>query len=180
MKSLENTTNKNVKTQLPLNIILVGAGLGGLATAIALAQSGHRVTVYEQTPILGEVGAGIQIPSNSTRLLFELGLESYLAPYVTQPESISFRRWQNGKVIGKTKLIPNFVKDFGAPYYVIHRAHFHSVLCKRAHDLAVEIKLGAKVVDYDPVAGSITLKDGTVHTGSLVIAADGNFLYCFQ
>ncbi|KAM0097284.1 hypothetical protein ACP6JE_008201 [Aspergillus fumigatus] len=156
-----------------LNILLVGAGLGGLATAIALTQAGHKVTIYEQTPMLGEVGAGIQIPSNSTRILFKLGLEPYLKPYVTEPESISFRRWQNGAVIGKTRLLPDFIDNFQAPYYVIHRADFHSALCRKANDMGIDIRLGARVVDYDPVLGSITLKDGTSHRGDLVVAADG-------
>lgn len=156
-----------------LNIILVGAGLGGLATAIALTQGGHKVTVYEQAPELGEVGAGIQIPSNSTRLLFKLGLKPYLLPYVRDMEDIFFRRWQNGKVIGRTKLAPDFVENFGAPYYVIHRAHFHSALCQRAYDLGIEIKLGAQAVDFNALAGSVTLSDGTIHTADLVIAADG-------
>ncbi|PKX93724.1 putative salicylate hydroxylase [Aspergillus novofumigatus IBT 16806] len=134
-----------------LNILLVGA-------------AGHKVTIYEQTPVLGEVGAGIQIPSNSTRILFELGLEPYLKPYVTSPESISFRRWQNRTVIGKTRLVPDFIDNFHAPYYVIHRADFHSALCRKAKDM---------VVNYDPRLGSITLEDGTSHTGDLVVAADG-------
>lgn len=162
-----------------LNILLVGAGLGGLATAIALTQAGHKVTIYEQTPMLGEVGAGIQIPSNSTRILFKLGLEPYLKPYVTEPESISFRRWQNGAVIGKTRLLPDFIDNFQAPYYVIHRADFHSALCRKANDMGIDIRLGARVVDYDPVLGSITLKDGTSHRGDLVVAADGTPSLCY-
>lgn len=161
------------KAKVALKIILVGAGLGGLATAIALTQSGHNVTVFEQTPVLGEVGAGIQVPSNSTKILFKLGLEPYLRPYVTEPESISFRRWQTGNVIGNTKLIPEFTNNFDAPYYVIHRAHFHSALCQKVQDMGIEIKLGARVVDYNPTEGSITLADGTIYTGDLVIAADG-------
>lgn len=150
-KSLINTASPTAHPNPSLGIILVGAGLGGLATAIALAQTGHSVKVYEQTPTLSEVGAGIQIPSNSTRILLSLGLQPYLEPYITEPESIAFRRWQNGKVIGKTKLVPDFVDTFRAPYYVIHRADFHSALFQRALDVGVEIYLGARVVDRKSV-----------------------------
>ncbi|KAJ5813313.1 uncharacterized protein N7503_000063 [Penicillium pulvis] len=161
------------KANVPLNILLVGAGLGGLTTAIALTQSGHNVTIFEQTSVLGEVGAGIQVPSNSTKILFKLGLTPYLKPYVTEPESISFRRWQTGNVIGNTKLVPDFTNNFDAPYYVIHRAHFHSALCQKVQDMGIEINLGARIETYDPVAGSIMLADGTTFTGDLVVAADG-------
>lgn len=107
-----------------------------------------------------------------------LGLQPYLEPYITEPESIAFRRWQNGKVIGKTKLVPDFVDTFRAPYYVIHRADFHSALFQRALDVGVQIYLGARVVGFDPVEGSIELGDGTKRVGDLVVAADG-LLSCF-
>ncbi|KAJ5811045.1 Monooxygenase FAD-binding [Penicillium robsamsonii] len=162
-----------IPAQVRLNIIVVGAGLGGLATAIALASSGHTVTVYEQAQKLGEVGAGIQIPSNSTRLLSRLGLDPYLKEYVTEPGSISFRRWQSGDVIGLTQLIPNFREQFGAPYYVIHRANFHSALHKRALDLGVTVKVASRVVGYNVEGPSIVLGNGETASADLVVAADG-------
>jgi salicylate hydroxylase len=125
---------------------------------------------------LAQVGAGIQIPSNSTRLLSRLGLDPYLEKYVTEPETISFRRWESGDVIGLTKLIPNFRETFGAPYYVIHRANFHTALHERALDLGVCVKLAARVVKYDSQAGSITLADGTSASADLIIAADGMYI----
>ncbi|GAB1215855.1 hypothetical protein ATERTT37_005053 [Aspergillus terreus] len=172
------TLNKNgtappPTAKLKLDIIVVGAGLGGLATAIALQQSGHKVTIFEQTPELGEVGAGIQIPPNSTRLLLKLGLGPYLEPYVTEPGSISFRRWQSGKTIGFTNLIPDFRKTFDAPYYVIHRADFHSAMYRRARDAGVQVKLASRVIDYDPQMPSIKLADGSSYEADLIVAADG-------
>ncbi|KAJ5402817.1 uncharacterized protein N7487_008713 [Penicillium crustosum] len=164
---------KTIPAKVHLNIIVVGAGLGGLATAIALASSGHTVTVYEQAQKLGEVGADIQIPSNSTRLLSRLGLDPYLKEYVTEPESISFRRWQSGDVIGLTRLIPNFREQFGAPYYVIHRANFHSALHKRALDLGVTVKVASRVVGYNIEGPSIVLGNGETVSADLVVAADG-------
>ncbi|SPO05579.1 probable 2-polyprenyl-6-methoxyphenol hydroxylase and related FAD-dependent oxidoreductases [Cephalotrichum gorgonifer] len=156
-----------------LDVMIVGAGLGGLSTAIALARKGHRVRVFEQAAKLGEVGAGIQIPSNSTRLLIKWGLEPLLAPRVVEPTNIRFRRWENGDVIGNTRLVPHFRENFGAPYYVIHRAHFHDVLHQQALSLGVEVVINSKVRSYDASKPSITLADGQAYEADLVIAADG-------
>lgn len=102
-----------------------------------------------------------------------LGLDSYLKPYVTEPEAISFRRWETGEIIGLTQLIPNFRNTFRAPYYVIHRADFHSALYRRALDLGVTVKLGSRVVEYKLQGPSICLQNGTSVSADLVIAADG-------
>jgi salicylate hydroxylase len=120
-----------------------------------------------------QVGAGIQIPSNSTRLLSRLGLDPYLEEYVTEPESISFRRWQSGDVIGLTRLIPSFREQFGAPYYVIHRANFHSALHRRALDLGVTVKVASRIVGYDIEGPSIVLANGETASADLIVAADG-------
>ncbi|KAJ5474648.1 hypothetical protein N7475_004214 [Penicillium sp. IBT 31633x] len=164
---------RSVPAQVRLRIIVVGAGLGGLATAIALASSGHTVTVFEQAQKLGEVGAGIQIPSNSTRLLSRLGLDPYLKEYVTEPESISFRRWESGDIIGLTPLIPRFRNLYDAPYYVIHRANFHSALHKRALDLGVTVKVASRVIGYNVEGPNIILENGDPHSADLIVAADG-------
>ena len=120
-----------------------------------------------------QVGAGIQIPSNSTRLLIRWGVGEYLADGAIEPQNIHFLRWQSGDVIGRTKLIPGFRKNFSAPYYVAHRAHLHSALYKRALDLGVDVKVASKVDNMDEINASLTLADGSIHRGDLVIAADG-------
>lgn len=168
-----SSINDSNGSKISLKIILVGAGLGGLSTAIALKQSGHQVTVYEQARELSEIGAGIQVPSNATKILLRLGLGEYLKPFVTEPEAIVIRRWQNGKVIGNTRLIPDFVDGFKAPYYVIHRADLLSVLHRKALDEGIEINLGHRVSGYHPGEGEIILEDGTTHGADLVVAADG-------
>lgn len=165
--------NSVTKCRIPLNILIAGAGLGGLASAIALARRGHKVTIFEQAPVLGEVGAGIQIPSNSARLLLRWGLGPYLTSIVNEPERIVVRRWESGDVIGLTELIPDFERSFGAPYYVIHRAHLHDALHKLAVELGVKVELDSTVVDYHLDSPSLTLGNGSVHRGDLVIGADG-------
>ncbi|PVH98236.1 FAD/NAD(P)-binding domain-containing protein [Periconia macrospinosa] len=159
--------------RLKLDIVVVGAGLGGLALSIALARRGHSVRILEQAWELGEVGAGIQIPPNSGRLLRRWGVFEHLEKWAVQPEAINFRRWENGKIIGYTALGDDFKDNFEVPYYVVHRAHFHESLHQRALQLGVVVKLGCRVVKYNEHQGSVLLESGSVIRGDLVVAADG-------
>lgn len=86
---------------------------------------------------------------------------------------MTFRRWENGQAIGYTQLIPGFRETFDAPYYVIHRADFHSALVQRARDLGIEIKLGCKVAGYNLSDPGIQLESGECFEAELVVAADG-------
>lgn len=172
-----------------LNIIVVGAGLGGLAAAIALARRGHTVTVLEQAPVIGEVfisyhrssttidftkvGAGIQIPSNSSRILLGWGIGEFIGNKVVEPEGMSFLRWQDGAKIGYTKLVPDFRENFGAPYYVVHRADFHDALYRCAMKLGVTLHVDSRVDTYDADSATVRTANGLSYTGDLVVAADG-------
>lgn len=158
---------------IKLNILVIGAGLGGLATAIALSRHGHTVTILESAPVLGEVGAGIQIPPNSMRLLLEWGLGPFLEGKAVEPDGMKFRRWQDGRPIAFTKLIPDHKEKFGAPYYVVHRADFHSAMHSLAAEMGVQIKVGHHVVDYDESVPSVALADGRKLEADLIVAADG-------
>ncbi|KAM0241508.1 hypothetical protein ACHAP5_007547 [Fusarium lateritium] len=170
---ISNGNGQVTGSKVRLQIVIVGAGLGGLATAIALARQGHEVTVLEQAVSLGEVGAGIQIPPNSSRLLLKWGLGPYLEESAVKPESMTFRRWANGDPIGYTSLCPEFETRYVAPYFVIHRADFHRALCRRAKDLGVKIITDSRVMGYDESIPSASTLDGREYRADLIIAADG-------
>lgn len=123
-----------------------------------------------------QVGAGIQIPSNSSRLLQRWGVIKHLAPFIVEPHSINLLRWKDGKLIGRTRLVPDFQRRFGAPYYVIHRAHLHGALHQRAKDLGVNIQINSRVVEYRPEISTIILSNGTKYKSDLVVAADGKYM----
>lgn len=80
------------KAPLSLDIIVIGCGLGGLAAAHSLAHAGHRVTIVESAPAIGEIGAGIQITPNLSRLLIRWGLGEHLKKIAVKPEAIALRR----------------------------------------------------------------------------------------
>ncbi|XP_014551814.1 hypothetical protein COCVIDRAFT_19972 [Bipolaris victoriae FI3] len=170
---INNTRPSSQQAQVKLNIVIVGAGLCGLSLAVALSRRGHSVRLLEQASQLGEVGAGIQIPPNSGRLLQRWNVLQHLHKDAVQPEGIYFRRWETGNTIGYTALGQTFQDDFDVPYYVLHRAHFHEALYQRALELGVSVKLGCRVKEYEDSKGSVVLESGQRIHGDLIIAADG-------
>ncbi|KAF2258075.1 2-polyprenyl-6-methoxyphenol hydroxylase [Lojkania enalia] len=173
LSSQEIQNDKPLQAKIKLKIIIVGAGLGGLSTAIALQRRGHTVTVFERAPELGEVGAGIQIPPNSSRLLLKWGLLPFLEGKQNEPAAIRMRRWQDGSVVGLTQLVPDFKEKFGAPYYVVHRANLQLAMYRMAADLGVEIRTGAGVKTYSDEGSRVVLDNGRVEEADLVVGADG-------
>src|SRR6187402_1124645 len=111
-------------SHLRLRVIICGAGLGGLGAAIALKRKGHEVVVLEGASQLSEIGAGIQIPPNSTRILDAYGLGEKLQQWVERPKNIALKRYATGQILGMTPLHPRLTKTYGYPYLLIHRADY--------------------------------------------------------
>lgn len=119
------------------------------------------------------MGAGIQVPPNSGKLLARWGVARRFAGHVVRPARMNFRRWEDGSVIGATDTSPAFAAQYGAPYYVVHRAHLHRALYEQAAALGVRTRLDSKVEEYDADTAAILQSDGRVFQGDLVVAADG-------
>lgn len=111
-------------------IIIIGGGIGGLTAALALLQRGLDVAVYEQAPELKEIGAGIQIGSNGTRVLYALGLEAALQRTQVLPSRRQLRHWRTGETWNWFDLGPASVQRFGTPHILMHRNDLHGVLAE--------------------------------------------------
>lgn len=113
-----------------LSVAVIGGGIGGLAAALSLLRAGIDVRVYEQAAALGEVGAGIQISPNASRLLHRLGLAEALTRRGVRPIAVHQRRWDNGRTLQRAPLGDSVEVAFGAPYYHFHRADLLAVLAE--------------------------------------------------
>jgi salicylate hydroxylase len=157
-------------------ILIVGAGLGGLAAASCLLKAGFDVEVFEQAPALGEVGAGIQMSANPMHVLRHLGLEDDVLRLGVQPGAYVFRLHDTGEVIQEFSLADAHRHQHGAPYVQLHRADLHDLLataaCKLKPDL---IRLNRKATGFTETDRGVTLHlaDGSSVTGDILIGADG-------
>ncbi|KAF8490551.1 FAD/NAD-P-binding domain-containing protein [Russula emetica] len=167
------------RAALSLNIIIVGAGIGGLAATHTLAHAGHRITLLESASVLSDVGAGIQVSPNATRLLHRWGLGEALAAVAVEPTAIVFRRYDTGSRVGYKRSGARMVEDHGSPYYQIHRGDYQAMLLRLARAATgVQIRLNSTVRDVQPdptLQGgpSVTLASGEVLYADVIIGADG-------
>ncbi|KAJ7093875.1 hypothetical protein B0H15DRAFT_938310 [Mycena belliarum] len=156
----------------PLHFVIVGCGLGGLAAAHCLGRAGHTVTVFEGASCIADVGAGIQISPNLSRLLVRWGLGDELRKASVKPQSITFRRYKTGQRVGWTPWGENMDRDYGAPYYHVHRADLLNMLFKLATPY-MTLFLNSRVASVDPNLGQVTLESGRTFHGDVILGADG-------
>lgn len=170
---MSTTTTDSHTTESP-SIAIVGGGIGGLAAAAFLHRAGLDVTVYEQAPQLGEVGAGLVVSPNAVRLIRRLGhIDVFLAKAVALEVGWEFRRWQNGAVLSAERLTDTCEALYGERCYVAHRADLLEAV--RAAVPAELIRLGMRCsgVDADSSRARLHFGDGSVVEADVVIGADG-------
>lgn len=158
------------------DIAIVGAGIGGLAAATALAQRRARVRVYEQAAALAEVGAGLQVAPNGVAVLEALGLRDAAETRASLPEAVELVDWRGGgRPVARVPLGLDAVARYGRPYWHLHRADLLDVLRAGAAEAGVVLRLGARVAAVAPGddAVALTLADGSRESAGVVVAADG-------
>jgi salicylate hydroxylase len=139
-------------------IFVAGAGIGGLTAALALAAKGFRVVVLEKADRLVEVGAGLQLSPNASRILVDLGLTERLGRRAVTPEAISIMSARAGGEISRLPLGEAVSSRAGAPYWVVHRADLQTALQGAVNDNPdIELRLGCQFEDLTAHAKGLTV-----------------------
>ena len=156
-------------------ILIVGAGIGGLTAALALLRRGFPVEVFDQAPALSELGAGIQIAANGSRVLRELGLGDEIERIGITAGQVDLRVW-NSDERWRMQDHGTAAARYGSPHYTMHRADLQEMLrCAVEREDPSAIRLGARCTGFDTSANGVTLSlaDGERITGDAIIGADG-------
>ncbi len=157
-------------------ILIAGAGIGGIVAALALLQKGYDVALFEQAVELREIGAGVQISPNGSRVLCELGLREAMEAIASIPTAKEMRLFNTGQAWRVQDLGANAVARFGFPYWLVHRADFHAVLVRALAERAPNaVHVGARCIAFDQTATGVTLhlESGERVQGDALIGADG-------
>jgi salicylate hydroxylase len=157
-------------------IMIVGGGLGGLATALGLAQQGKYVKVLEQAPEFGEVGAGIQLAANGTNVLQRIGVLERIKDIAVFPKRLVLMDAYTGEELSALDLGDVYKERYGAPYIVLHRSDLQQALvdaCEDNPNIEMVTNQQIKTVNEDENAVTVTNSAGETHTGQAAIGADG-------
>ena len=156
-----------------MRIVIVGAGVGGLAAALALSRRGLPAVVLERAPALGEAGAGVQLGPNAVRVLDALGVGEAVRAASCAPEAIEVRGAADGRLRLQAPLGAGAVARWGAPYLQFHRADLQQILLDAVRaGGAAELRLGCAVAQAH-ADGRVRLADGQAIAAAALVIADG-------
>ena len=159
-----------------LPILIAGGGIGGLAAALALTRQGLRVKVLEQSPELGEIGAGIQLGPNAFAAFDALGIGPKARARAVYTDEMVMHDAIDASLVGRIPVGAAFRERFGNPYAVIHRADVHRSLLEGAEESeGIEVLTSTRVASVEQDEGGVTVVDGhgVRHRGAALIGADG-------
>jgi 2-polyprenyl-6-methoxyphenol hydroxylase-like FAD-dependent oxidoreductase len=158
------------------DVIVVGGGIAGLSTALALSHKGIPVQVLEQAPEFKEIGAGIQLGPNVFRMFEVLGLTKDIVHWAAFPEGLELRDSITGETVVELKIDQRFHAKYHAPYGVIHRADLLNVIyeaCKKSNLIKLSASQKVVAVDEDDAGVSARTASGETFRGAALIGCDG-------
>jgi 2-polyprenyl-6-methoxyphenol hydroxylase-like FAD-dependent oxidoreductase len=154
------------------SVLIAGAGIGGLTAALAIAQRGFPVAVFEQAEHLAEIGAGIQLSPNAARVLIALGLRERLERRAVAPKELRVMSARGARMLARAPLAGAAQGE--APYWMIHRGDLQAALLEAVRaNAAITLHLGARVDDFELDGDGVTISAAGGHRGCALIAADG-------
>ncbi len=159
-------------------VLISGAGIGGLAAALALSRVGRRVIVAERRAAWSEAGAGIQLSPNGVAVLERLGIAAHLEANAGRPREIVVREGRNARVLQRLPLGEWIAARHGRPYWQIHRRDLQAALVAKAEaEPLITLVKNFEATSFEINPGSLTLRDkkGETCEGSLLVGADGVF-----
>ena len=160
----------------PPKVLIAGAGVGGLVAALSLLQRGIDVEIFEQASELRELGAGVQLSANGTRVLIALGLDRDMQAIASEPSGKQIRLFSTGRTWKLFDLGASSRAIYGAPYWMVHRGDFHRVLASAFNSRAPgRLHLGCRCVGFEEERDGIWLRlaNGDKRRGDVVVGADG-------
>ncbi len=159
-----------------LRVVIAGGGIGGLSAALMLASKGIEVHVLEQAAAFGEVGAGIQLSPNATRVLFAVGLEAALRCVAFTPVAGETRHAKTGKVLAGFPLGAQIEARFGFPFLQVHRADLIALLADAARAQSrITLDTDSRVLGFEAHDDSVSVlcANLAVAPADVLIGADG-------
>lgn len=153
---------------------MIGGGIGGLAAALVLSRAGQQLELFEKASAFTEIGAGIQLGPNVTRILQGWGLTDALRAYAFAPDCLQVRSATSGQILGELALGSMIEARYGAPYVTLHRADLHRLLLQAVQQTGATLQTGSTVQSFQQSAQTVTLQ--TTHGARAVdvmVGADG-------
>lgn len=159
---------------MAVDVVICGAGIGGLTASLVMARQGCRVTVVEQADGISEVGAGLQLSPNAMHVLNALGVGETIVQRGFEPEAATIRHHASGRVLTHIALQEICASRYGASYIHIHRADLVEILHDAALDAGIVLRLGEKAKSVtDDGTKAVLLTSRNEYTSDLLVGADG-------
>ncbi|MCK9916007.1 FAD-dependent oxidoreductase [Microbacteriaceae bacterium K1510] len=157
------------------SIAVAGAGIGGMTAALVLARLGYQVSVFEQAPVLQEIGAGIQMGPNAFKLFDMIGIRAALDKVAVFPERYQINDLRSGEALTHIPYGQACIDRFGHPYGVVHRHDLHSILVEASRSAGVEILLQSRVREFDTTGDCVEVRcdNGAARRFDALVGADG-------